>query len=138
MVPVRSWSLLSGIRATQHGDALPDRQEGGLHCFSADRSAGLFGAGATDAQAEDQEVAQAGLRVSDATEGCIMTEGCTEAGPGLEDGRSCCSSLGDNSGVCGLQRSAEISVEAISGRRVCRSHGCGSGYSCSRWEWKAR
>jgi hypothetical protein len=127
MVPVGARSLLAGIRATQHGDARSNGKEGCLHCTSADRSAGLLGPGATDAEAKHEDVAQAGLRVVDVTEGWVKTEGPTEGDPGLEGGEAGVASLGDNSGVCGLQRSAEISVEAISGRRVCITHGEGRG-----------
>jgi hypothetical protein len=127
MVPVCSRNLLAGILATQHGDARPDGQEGFRHCLSADRSAGLLGPGAADTEAKDKEVAQAGLGVRDVTEGRVMTEGLAEGDPGLEGGETGSASLGDKSGVCGLQRRAEIRTEAISGRRVCRCQGAASG-----------
>lgn len=122
-MPVRSSSLLAGIFATQDGDPRPDGQGGLRHCLRANRSAGLLGPGASVAEAEDKEVAGAG----DVGEGRLMTEGLAVGDPSRESGEAGSASRGDRSGVCGLQRSAEISVEAISGRRVCSDHGAGSG-----------
>ena len=87
----------------------------------------MQGPQSADSEAEDEEVAEAGFGGRDSTEGCVMTEFATEGCPGLEGGGTGISSLGDKSGVCGLQRNAEISVEAIPGRRVCRCQGRGNG-----------
>jgi hypothetical protein len=51
----------------------------------------------------------------------------TEVGPVFEDGGSGSACFWDKSGVGGLQRSAEIKFEVISGRRECRSQGRGNG-----------
>ena len=126
-MPVRSSSLLAGIFATQDGDPRPDGQEGLRHCLRANRSAGLLGPGAPVAEPEDKEVAEAGFGAGDVGEGRLMTEGLAVGDPRLESGEAGSASRGDKSGVCGLQRSAEISVEAISGRRVCSDHGACSG-----------
>lgn len=56
-----------------------------------------------------------------------MTEFFTESCPGLEGGVMGGSSFGDKRGVGGLQRSAEVSMEAIAGCRVCRCQGRGNG-----------
>ena len=119
--------MLAGILATQHGDARAHGKEGFRHCVRADRSAGLLGAGAADTETKDEDVAETGLKVRDVTEGWLMTEGCAVRDPRLEGGETGSSSFGDKRGVCGLQRSAEIRVEAIAGRRVCCRHGraCG-------------
>lgn len=69
MVPLRARRFFSGIRATQEGDARAHCQEGLLHCASADRSTGLLGPQSADSEAEDEEVAEAGLSGKDLTEG---------------------------------------------------------------------
>lgn len=81
MVPVGARSFLSGIRATQEGDARAHCQEGLLHCASADRSAGSLGPTAAHSEAKDEEVAEAGLSIGDLTEGWVMTEFLTEVCP---------------------------------------------------------
>jgi hypothetical protein len=72
-------------------------------------------------------MAEAGFGVREVTEGWVKTEGSAVLSPSLEGGEAGSSSFGDESGVCGLQRSAEISVEAILGRRVCSCQGRASG-----------
>jgi len=137
MVPFSSWNFLSGILCTQHGDARSNSMEGFRHCVSADRVAGLGDPGAAHSETKDEEVAEASFFVGDATEAWFMTEGSAEGGPPLEDGETGCCSLGDNRGVCGLKRKAEISsVEAISGLKVCCCQGVASGYCWARWEAK--
>jgi hypothetical protein len=83
----------------------------------ADRLAGFWGNAVAEAQPIDQEEAEAGLVVLDSTEEWGVVVFLAEGNPPLEVIDSGMSSLGHNSGVCGLQRSAEIRAEAVLGRR---------------------
>jgi hypothetical protein len=83
----------------------------------ADRLAGFWGNAAAEAQPIDQEEAEACLVVWDSTEGRGVVVFLAEGDPPLEGTDLGKSSLGHNSGVCGLQRSAEIRAEAILGCR---------------------
>lgn len=127
MVCPGSDSFFAGIRLTQSGDPLAHGREGFLHSVSSDRLPGGLSNGATSAHGKDEEEAEAGFLAGDVTQGGIMAVFGAEIDPGLEDGALGAARLGDNRGVCGLQRSAEISCEAISGRRGCcvQDGGCG-------------
>lgn len=127
MVPVSSRNRLSGIVLTQSGDPLAHGQEGVFHRASSDRLPGDGGKSAAVAESVDEEEAEAGLMSRDVTQGGVLAVGLAEEGPIGEDVALVVASLGDNSGVCGLQRSAEVSSEAISGRRGrgVQDGGCG-------------
>lgn len=127
MVPVSSWNFFAGIRLTQSGDPLAHGHEGILHCASADRLPGGGGDAAAAAQPVDEDETEAGFEARDVTQGGVRAVLGAEERPVIEDDALAASCLGDNRGVCGLQRSAEISSEAISGRRGCgvQDGGCG-------------
>ena len=112
---------------TQCGDALAHSQEGVLHCASSDRFAGLVGNAASESGPEHEEVAESAFGVGDVTQARVLAEIGAEGGPVLEDADPALASFGDKSGVRGLQRSAEISSEAISGRRACCFQGVCNG-----------
>ena len=76
---------------------------------------------------EDKEVAQPSFLQWDITEGWRAPVFSAELGPALEDVAAAAASLGDESCFCGVQRRAEISKEAISGRKGSWRQGCGSG-----------
>ena len=127
MVPGSSRSFLAGILLTQCGNPRAHCQEDVLHCASSHRFAGRVRDTAPVAEAEDKEVAQPCFEQRDSAEGWMVSEFFAEAGPGAKDFVSGCSSFGDKSGVSGVQRSAEISCEFISGRseRCCQGSGSG-------------
>jgi hypothetical protein len=129
MVPLRSWNFLSGILSTQCGDALAHGQEDRRHRIRSDRFAGAGIDSSAQSDGVDEEVAELGLIVPDVTEGAglVLAVLKAEVAPILEVGKSPGSSFGDESGVCGLQSKAEVSLEAISGRSVCAVQGFGSG-----------
>jgi hypothetical protein len=129
MVPVRSRNFFSGIRATQCGDALAHGQEDRRHRIRSDRFAGAGVDSSAQPDCVDQEVAELGFCVPDITEGAglVFPVFDAEVAPVLEVGQASGSSLGDESGVCGLQSKAEISLEAISGRSVRAVQGCCNG-----------
>jgi hypothetical protein len=132
MVPVRSRSFFSGIRDTQLGDPRAHGQECVLHCASADSDAGFGGGVLADAEAKDEEVAESGFGRLDVAEARLAVMLGAEVRPVVEDSLASGASFGHESGVCDLQRSAEISNEAISGRSVCGFQVSGSGYCCSK------
>ena len=73
----------------------------------------------------------------DVTEGRVFAEAGAVGGPILEDGVAGGAGAFDEGGVGDLQRSAEISAEAISGRSGTLRQGAGSGKFCAKWESKA-
>ena len=109
MVPGGSRSFLSGILFTQCGDPRAHRQEDFFHCASSHRFLGRGRDAAPVSHSKDKEVAQLGFKQRDITEGWVLSEVLAESCPGVEDDISGSSSFGDKSGVCGLQRKAEIS-----------------------------
>ena len=115
----------AGIPSTQVGDALADGQEYLVHCRSADRVVGTSLSAVSEG--EDEQVAGPGFGVSDFTEGAGDSEGAAEADP-VGKGAVL---LGHGFGYVGMggdvERSAEVSAEAISVGRVCSCHGCGCG-----------
>ena len=115
MVPSGSWSLLAGIRLTQCGDPLAHRQEDFLHSASSHRFVGAARQALSLAQTKDEEIAQAGFLQWDVAEGRMVTKFAAELGPAFEGVVSLGLSLVDKSGVCCLQRSAEVRSEAIAG-----------------------
>jgi hypothetical protein len=127
MVPVGAWSFFAGIWLTQSGDPLAHGHEGILHCASADRLPGGWGDASAAAEPVDKDEAEAGFEARDVTQGGVRAVLGAEGGPVVEDDALATACLGDNRGVCGLQRSAEISSEAISGRRGSgvQDGGCG-------------
>ena len=127
MVPVASTNLEAGIRLTHVGDPLAHGQECCFHSASSDRLAGATGVGAPTPEAEDEEETESGFGVRDVTQGGVLAVLTAEVDPGLEGVDAGAASLGHNRGVSGLQHSAEIRSEAISGRRVCSSQVGGSG-----------
>jgi hypothetical protein len=78
-------------------------------------------------EAEDEQEAEPSFEAWDVRQGGLLVVTAAEGGPGGEGVVLGSASLGDDRGVCGLQRSAEISREAISGRSVCgcQDSGCG-------------
>jgi hypothetical protein len=126
MVPFGSRNFLAGIRETQCGDARADGQEGGRYCSRSDKLASLAGR-ATEVEGIDKDVAKAGFHVGESTEGGGVPIAGAEVSPVVEDGCSGRARFGDKSCVGGLQRSAEIKFEVISGRRMCRCQGRGNG-----------
>ena len=126
MVCAGSRSFEAGIRLTQSGDPLAHGREGFRHSVSSDRLPGACD-GAAPAHGEDKDEAESVFLAWDVTQGRILAVFGAEGDPSLEDGALGATRLGDNSGVCGLQRSAEISSEAISGRRCCCVQDGGSG-----------
>lgn len=78
-------------------------------------------------QAKDEEVAEPCFKEWDITEGWGSSVGPAEVFPLVKDGEAPGASLGAKSGVSGVQRKAEISCEAISGRRGSCFQGFGSG-----------
>jgi hypothetical protein len=134
MVACGSRSLFAGIRLTQSGDPLTHGEEGVLHCASSDRLPGGASEDAAAAVTEDEHEAEAGFKALDVTQGGIFAVFLAEDGPILEDATLAVSGLGNSSGVCGLQRRAEVSSKAISGRRVCCVQEGGRGKRWERWE----
>jgi hypothetical protein len=126
MVPLGSRNFFAGIRETQCGDARAHGQEGARYSSRSDKLAGLAGR-STEAEGIDKDVAQAGFHVGESTEGSGVPVAGAKVGPGFEDSCPGISSFGDESSVGGLQRSAEIKFEVISGRRECRCQGRGNG-----------
>ena len=127
MVLLGSRNFLPGIWETQVGDPLAHSEEELRHCISSDRLAGLLGHMPPLLGSEDKEIAEAGFRVWDGFECRGRPQFSTEGDPPLEGTESSGSSSGHNSGVCGLQRSPEISSEAICGRSNLCCQGSGRG-----------
>ena len=137
MVPLGARNFFAGIRDTQCGDPLAHGQERVLHCASSQRLASLGGESVAVAHGVDKEVGDFGFVQRDITEGRMFPEAGAGGGPILEDGVAGGAGAFDEGGVGDLQRSAEISAEAISGRSGTLHQGAGSGKFCAKWESKA-
>ena len=113
MVVAGSVRVAAGIRCTQVGYPRANREEGVLHAVSADRVAGL--SGLAEAEAEDEEVGEAEVRVGGVTEGWGDPKGVAEVTPAPEDALSGGSSFASVRGSGDLQRSAEVTAESSAG-----------------------
>ena len=105
----------SGIELTQVGDPLSHRQEGFIHCVSADRD--VAGALSAVAVSKDEEVAELVFLSRDSTEGRGDSQFGAELDPHAE-GVGLVSAIAAASGLGGdCERSAEISLEDVLGGR---------------------
>ena len=118
-------NLLAGIWLTQVGDPRPHRQEGFVHCFSADRVVGL--SASTVAEGKDEDVGELVFLAVDVNETGCNVEVVAEVGPDSEDLVLGSDVLGSVSGRGCLQSSAEISLEAASGCSWSSCQGCACG-----------